>query len=381
MKFEDITGQSRLKKMLVRGVDEGRISHAQLFVGDCGSGALPMALAYAQYLNCTSRVDGDSCGVCSSCRKIAELVHPDLHFVFPVNSPKGSSGSTKPTSDYFLPQWRETVLANNGYFDEPTWYSSINIDNQQGIITKAEADEIIRKLSFKSFEAKYKIMMIWLPERMRMEAANSLLKILEEPWDRTIFLLVSESPTRLLPTIISRTQEVAVPRIDTEHIECYLIERHGLDTERASNIARLSGGDLIEARRLVNGEESGVARDNFEYFVQLMRLSYNDRHMELLEWAENVADLGREQQKRLLQNSVRLLRNSYMINAGMSEIAYLWGEELDFCKKFAPFIGNHNIERLVSEIELAIAQIAQNGNPKMIFSHFALTVSKQIIKQ
>lgn len=380
MRFEDIVGQSRLKSMLVRGVDQGRVSHAQLFAGISGGGALPLALAYAQYLNCTARTEGDSCGTCPSCLKISELVHPDLHFVFPVNSPKGSGGSTKPTSDHFLTQWRETVIGSGGYFDEQRWYEAINIDNQQGIITKNEAEEIIRKLSFKSFEAKYKIMLIWLPERMRSEAANSLLKILEEPWERTVFLLVSGSPERLLTTIISRTQEVAVPRIDTEHVECYMIEKYGIEASRAANIARLCSGDLIEAKRLLDAEQEQSAEENFNYFVQLMRLSYNDKHMELLEWAENVADLGREQQKRLLQNSIRLLRNSYMINAGMDEIAYLWGAELEFCKKFAPFIGNHNIEKLVSQIELTIAQIAQNGNPKIIFAHFALTVSKQIVR-
>lgn len=379
MQFKDIIGHGVIKQMLMRGVDQGRVSHAQLFTGESGCGVLPMALAYAQYVNCTARVDGDSCGVCPACRKIAQLMHPDLHFVFPVNSPKGSSG-TKPTSDYFLAQWRELVAKTGGYFNEQMWYEAIAIDNQQGLITSAEADEILRKLSFKSFEAEYKIMVIWLPEKMRAEASNTLLKILEEPWDKTLFLMVSEAPSKLLPTILSRAQQVNIGRIDVADMEHYLAERYSLSGERLTSIARLSGGDVIEAVRLLTDGGDGMTQEYFENFMQLMRLSYNDRHMELLEWSEGIATMGREDQKRFLQNCIRLLRESYMLNAGMAQISYLWGAELDFCKKFSPFIGNHNIELLVNEMELAIAQIAQNGNPKIIFAHFALVVSKLIIR-
>ncbi len=379
MRFREVIGQESVKSMLVRGVDEGRVSHAQLFSGEPGCGALPLALAYAQYVNCTARHDGDSCGECPSCRKIAQLAHPDLHFVFPVNS-SSKSGSTKPTSDNFLPQWRELFAATNGYFDEPMWYTAINIENQQGIITRNEADEVIRKLSFKSFEAEYKVMIVWLPERMRTEAANTLLKILEEPWEKTLFLLVSQAPAKLLPTILSRTQEVVVPRISIPDMERYLSQKYGLGGEQANTMARLSGGDLLEAARLIQGEKEGATQLYFDLFVQLMRLSYNDRHMELLEWAENAAALGREEKKRFFANSIRLLRESYMLHAGMQNICYLWGPELDFCKKFAPFIGNHNIEPLVREMELASAQIAQNGNPKIVMTHFALTVSKLIVR-
>lgn len=380
MQFKDVIGQEGLKSMLARGVDEGRVSHAQLFAGASGYGALPLALAYAQYVNCTDRRDGDSCGVCASCRKMGELAHPDMHFVFPVNSPKGSSGSQKPLSDAFMPQWRELMAATGGYFDEQAWYRAINIENQQGLITRHEADEVMRKLSFKPFEAEYKVMVIWLPEKMRAEAANSLLKILEEPWPKTLFLMVSEAPAKLLQTIISRTQEVAVPGVELADMERYLGAKHGLQGDRLSSIARLAGGNILEAERLIAGEEDETSKEYFDYFTQLMRLSYNDKHMELLEWAENVASMGREQQKRFIEYSVRMLRENYMLNAGMNDISYLWGDELAFSKNFSPFIGNHNIESLVSEMELALAQIIQNGNPKIIFAHFALVVSKQIVK-
>lgn len=379
MRFADVIGHEDLKRMLAKGVDEGRVSHAQLFSGRPGSGPLPLALAYAQYVNCTDRRDGDSCGVCPSCVKMSALAHPDLHFVFPVNSPKGSGGSQKPLSDTFLPQWRETVASTGGYFDEQQWYGAINIENQQGIISRNEADEIIRKLSFKPFEARNKVMIIWLPEKMRTEAANTILKILEEPWEKTLFIMVSESPEKLLPTIISRTQEVAVPVIGTGAMEAWLSENYGIAASDLHGMARLSGGDILEARRLASGQRESN-EEYFDLFTSLMRLSYNDRHMELLEWADGAASMGREQQKKFLEYSIRMLRESYMMNAGMSEITYLWGGELDFCKKFSPFIGNHNIERLVSEIELAIRHIGQNGNPRIIFPHFALSVSKLIVR-
>lgn len=365
--------------MLARGVDEGRVSHAQLFAGRSGYGTLPLALAYAQYVNCTDRREGDSCGMCPSCRKMSQLAHPDLHFVFPVNSPKGG-GSQKPLSDYFMPQWRELFLSTDGYFDEQTWYKAINIENQQGLITRNEADEIVRKLSFKSFEAEYKVMIIWLPEKMRTEAANSLLKILEEPWPKTLFIMVSESPSKLLQTIISRTQEVAVGGIETENIRSWLSAKYGLDGDQLESISRLSSGDLLEAQRLTAGAEDESTKEYFEYFTELMRLSYNDKHMELLEWADKVAGMGREKQKKFIEYSIRMLRENYMLNAGMNGITYLWGDELAFSKNFAPFIGNHNIEGLVREMELALSHIIQNGNPKIVFSHFALVVSKQIVK-
>lgn len=379
MKFADVIGQGELKRMLARGVDEGRVSHAQLFSGRPGSGALPLALAYAQYVNCTDRRNGDSCGVCPSCVKMAALAHPDLHFVFPVNSPKGSGGSQKPLSDTFLPQWRGIVAETGGYFNEQDWYAAIAIDNQQGIISRNEADEMIRKLSFKPFEAGSKVMIIWLPEKMRTEAANTILKILEEPWERTLFIMVTEAPDKLLPTIISRTQEVAVPAIETADMEAWMAGQYGMSGDKLASMARLSVGDVIEARRLASGQ-SESNEEYFELFTALMRLSYNDRHMELLEWADGAASLGREQQKKFLEYSVRMLRESYMMNAGMTDITYLWGGELDFCKKFSPFIGNHNIEKLVSEMELAIRHIGQNGNPRIIFPHFALSVSKLIVR-
>lgn len=376
MKFADVTGQEGVKEMLRRGADEGRISHAQMFAGPDGRGTLALALAYVQYINCTDRRDGDSCGVCPSCVKMSGLVHPDVHFVFPTNSSKG--GSQKLLSDSFLPQWREQVLETGGYFDERMWYARIGLDNQQGIIAKREADEIIRKLSFKAFEADYKAVLIWLPEKMGVEAANGLLKILEEPWDRTLFLLVSVTPQALLATVRSRVQDIAVPPVETEAAQRWLAERYGMDGRKAAGLARLAGGDMIELRRMAERPDGDAADEDFGHFASLMRFSYNDRHLELLGWAEQMASLGREAQKRFFRYAVSMLRESYMLSAGMGNISYLWGEEMEFCKKFAPFIGNGNIERLVEENRTALLHITQNGNAKIVFTHYALSVSKLI---
>ncbi len=378
MRFADIIGQDDLKRHLAQSVDADRVSHAQLFTGLSGSGALALAVAYVQYLCCRHRRDGDSCGECPDCKQIASLAHPDLHLVFPVNKQGKKSGEVM-RSDEFLPLFRTLFDERGGYVSPQDWYDRLDLGKTlKGMIAAREADEIIRKLSFKSFEADYKTMLIWLPEAMNEEAANKILKILEEPWERTLFILVSEQPDRLLPTIISRTQEVCVPRIASDVLERVAAGKGVSDPLQARNMARLAGGDLLELNHLVAGESDALRKENFDLFCGLMRLSYNDKHLELVSWAEDAAQLSREQQRAFLRDAARLLRESYMLHAGIREISYLWGEELAFCSKFAPFVGSQNIEPLIAEIESASAQIAQNGNPTIVFTHFALSVSKMI---
>ncbi|MBO5875119.1 MAG: DNA polymerase III subunit delta [Alistipes sp.] len=380
MRFADITGQEELKAHLVRSIDSGRISHAQLFTGAAGAGTLPLAIAYVQYLNCANRHDGDSCGECPSCRKIAALAHPDLHFVFPVNKQGKKSGEVV-RSDDFIEDWREIVESTGGYFSAQEWFDRLDLGKTlKGMISAKETDEIIRKLSFKSFEAEYKTMIIWLPETMNEEAANKILKILEEPWDKTLFILITERADRLLQTILSRTQEVAVPRLKPEVLERVVREAGESDEAKVRNVARLANGDLCELRRLIAGATDDVRHESFEMFCALMRFSYNDRHLELITWAEELAQLTREQQLSFLRHSARLLRESYVMHAGAAGATYLWGEEAAFCNKFAPFINSRNIEPLIGEIETAMAQIGQNGNPKIVFTHFALAVSKYIAR-
>ena len=382
MRFKDIIGHETLKRHLAESIDKGRISHAQLFSGAAGVGTLPLAIAYAQYLNCTSRHDGDSCGVCPSCIKMQQLAHPDLHFVFPVNKQGKKSGEVVLSAD-FMPLWREMVEESGGYFTRQEWYDRLDLGKTlRGIISAREADEIIRRLQFKSYESEYKITIIWQPETMNDEAANKILKILEEPWDKTLFLLVSERTDLLLPTIISRTQEVAVKRLQNEdlmELGREMVQTGAqIDEQQLLNTARLAAGDVIEWRRLMGGAEDAMRKEAFEKFCSLMRLSYNDKHLELMDWADDVAQLSREQQRSMLLHAARLLRESYMLHAGLGQISYLWGEEAKFCQNFAPFIGNQNIEYLISEIETALRQVSQNGNSRIIFTHFALAVSKQI---
>ena len=377
MKFSEIIGHDDLKRRLRQQIDAGRVSHAQLFTGLAGYGSLPLALAYVQYLFCPNRHAGDSCGECPSCRQIEALAHPDLHFVFPVNKREKRSGEVV-TSDLFIEKWREIWHEKRGVFSAEEWYERLDLGKtMKGLITAKESEEIIRKLQFKSYSSEYKAMIIWLPEAMNQEAANKILKILEEPWEKTLFILVSERPELLLQTIVSRTQEVSVPRIDVATLREVAIAE-GKSPEEALNMARLAGGSLLELGELMRGESDEMRHQCFELFTRLMRLSYNDKHLELFEWADDMTALTREGQRQFFLHSVRLLRESYMLHAGLGKISYLWGEEAEFCAKFAPFIGNQNIEALISEIERAMLQIAQNGAPRIVFTHFALAVSKMI---
>ena len=377
MKFSDIIGHETLKARLRAQIDAGRVSHAQLFTGDAGYGSLPLAVAYVQYLFCKNRHDGDSCGVCPSCQQIEALAHPDLHMVYPVNKREKKSGEVI-ISDMFIKQWRELWQSNKGVFSTEEWYSMLDLGKtMKGLISAKESEEIIRKLQFKSFSSDYKAMIIWLPEAMNQEAANKILKILEEPWDKTLFILVSEHPEQLLATITSRTQEVSVGRIEIPAL-VGVARGAGKGEDEALNMARLAGGSILELRELINGATDEARAQSFELFTRLMRLAYNDKHLELFEWADDISALTREGQRQFFLHSVRLLREAYMLHAGLGSISYLWGEELKFCRNFAPYIGNQNIEILVEEIERAMLQIQQNGSPRIVFTHFALAVSKQI---
>ena len=379
MRFADVIGQQALKEHLARSVDSGRISHAQLFTGISGAGTLPLAVAYAQYIHCRNRQGGDSCGVCPSCKQIEALAHPDLHFIFPVNKQGKKSGEVViSTAREFVDLWREMWDKSGGYFSPRDWFDAMNLGKTlKGVISAKESEEIIRRLGFKSFESEYKIMISWLPETMNEEAANRILKILEEPMGKTLFILVSERSDLLLSTIISRTQEVAVPRLSVADL-LPIAQQSQTDATKAQNIARLAAGDLLELRRLLGEADDTIARENFEAFCSLMRLSYNDKHLELMNWADEVAQLSRERQRGMLSDFSRLLREAFMLHAGLESVSYLWGEEADFCRKFAPFIGSQNIEPIIEQIESVVRQINQNGNPRIVFTHFALAVSKHI---
>ncbi|MDR2286046.1 MAG: DNA polymerase III subunit delta [Prevotellaceae bacterium] len=375
MQFKDIVGQKELKEKLISTVIDGRVSHAQLFEGAMGYGTLPMALAYAQFISCRNR-NGDSCGVCSSCIKYNKLIHPDLHFVFPVNTTK--KVKDKPVSNDFLLKWREIVLKKK-YFTEQDWYDFIGLENKQGIISVHEADNILSKLSYKSFESDYKIMIVWLPERLNQTSANRLLKLIEEPPEHTVFILVTENSNKILPTIFSRTQRIRLHPLKENDIVNSLKELN-FDEKEIFTASRLSGGDYIQAIQSLQVSESTKA--NLDNFMQFMRLSYKNDILGLLDWAESMAASGREKQKLFLVFAERLVRENFILNKKIDDIVYLGFDELEWARKFSIFINENNVSELYRQFNICIPHISQNGNAKIIFTDLAMKVKELIrIKQ
>src|SRR5512133_3759418 len=268
MNFSDIPGKTEIIKKLIRSVKEERVSHAQLFTGPEGCGSLALALAYAKYVSCENKTPADSCGTCKSCVKYEKMIHPDLHFVFPVIKGKKA---TEPVSDNYLEEWREFVK-KSPFFTLNDWLDSIEVGNAQGLIFASEASEIIKKLSLKTFESDFKIMIIWLPEKMHQATSNKLLKMIEEPPDKTLFLLVSEEPDKVIPTILSRCQLVKIPSFHSTDIQKYIRERFNLTSDKAADVAHVSNGNINRAIDLCENEES--SRANFERFKSLMRFAW-----------------------------------------------------------------------------------------------------------
>jgi DNA polymerase-3 subunit delta' len=376
MQFQSVIGQQHLKEKLLQAVQDGRISHAQLFWSAEGSGNLPLALAYAQYLNCTHRTAEDSCGACPSCNKMQKLIHPDLHFAVPVNSTKRIT-SDKLITDQFLPQWRDAVIGNP-YLTEAQWYEALDLEKKQGNISVNEARSILKKLNLKSFESEYKIMLLWLPERMETRAANYLLKLVEEPPDKTVLLFVSENPNHIIKTILSRTMPVHIPPIETQALEAALQQREGLSAADAGKIARLAGGSYSQALTLMRNrnEENRF----FEWFAFMMRNAYSANFLELFVWAEDLAKAGREKQKNFLLYAQRLVRESFMLNRQTPDVVYLMGEEEQFAQKFSPYVNERNVEGLFHELNLAQEHIAQNGNAKIVLTDMFLQIGKLLRK-
>lgn len=376
MLFKDIVGQQEIKDRLIKSVTDERISHAQMFLGEPGSGTILLAIAYAQYLNCENRGEHDSCGVCHSCHKMQKLMHPDVHFTYPIN--KTSEVDDKIVlSDMFLDYWR-SIVGEMTYFDEQDWYSHIELGNKQGIISVHEADNIIKKLSFKSFEGEYKILIMWLPERMNLNASNSLLKLVEEPPAKTIFLLVAQEEGKVLKTILSRTQIIRIPRIRYNDLVESLEKKYPSSSFPVSSIARLSSGSMVEARRLLELDEEG--NDFFNYVVTMLRLCYQSNVIGLLEWSEEVATLGRDRIKRLLTYAERVIREAFMLNLQMEKVSYLPLDpaQQNFYNNFKPFIRPNNIEEAFMLLNGAIHHINANGNPKIVLSDMALKMVKLI---
>ncbi len=375
MFFKDVIGQEEAKQRLVNEVKEGRIPHARLFCGPEGTGKLPLAIAYAQYLCCENRGTDDACGVCPSCVKFHKLVHPDLHFAFPIIKKKTSKDTV---CDDFLADWRAFVL-QNPYFNLNHWLQAMGAENQQAQIFAKESDEITRKLSLKASQGNYKVMLIWLPEKMNTECSNKLLKLLEEPPAGTVFLLVSEEPDALLQTIQSRTQRFNLPGIGEEELAATLQTGYGLQAEDAADIARRAEGSYLNALEAIHLNEEN--QQFFELFVNLMRLSYQRKIREIKQWSETVAAMGRERQKHFLTYCQRMIRENFMYNFHRPDLVYMNPEEQKFSTRFAPFVNERNVTDIINELTEAQRHIEQNVNPKMVFFDFSLKLIVLLINK
>lgn len=366
MYFKDIIGQNNATLMLRSAVAEGRIPHAQLICGPEGVGKLAVTIAYARHLCCTHRSSEDACGQCPSCKKFDKLVHPDLHFAFPIYK-KDSTKS--PHSDDFIDKWRQAVL-DNPYMTLNQWMDYIGTENQQGIIYTSQSEEIIRKLTLKSSEGGYKVMIIWMAEKMNSECSNKLLKMIEEPPAQTIFLLVTENPDLLLPTIQSRVQRLTLRPIEESIIANALNERYGITDADAQQIAHASAGNWLQAMETIHlGNRS---KEYIEFFMALMRQAYARNLKGMRQWADTVAGIGRERQKNFLIYCQRMIRESFICNFHRPEINYMNADEANFTTRFAPFVNEKNIFGIMEELSEAQRHIEQNVNAKMVFFDLSL---------
>jgi DNA polymerase-3 subunit delta' len=373
MLLKDVIGQNKIKKQLIQTVKEERVSHAQLLTGPEGSGNLALAVAYAQYISCLNRREDDSCGTCPSCSKYQKLAHPDLHFVFPVNTTK--SITKDPVSDDFINEWRETVT-RNPYIRLNNWYDTIGIENKQGLISKFESEAIIRKLNLKSFESDYKIMIVWHPEKMNAPAANKLLKLIEEPPDKTVFLLITDSTDHIIPTILSRSQIIKIPKIEDNDLAKTIKEKYSLDDKKVDEITRLANGNYLKVLEIINNNEEHT--ENLEKFIQLMRLCYSGKTLDIFSWIDDIANLGREEQKNFLNYSLKIIRDNYLLNLNQPEIVYLTEKEKDFSKNFHPFINKSNVWQITQEINKASSDIERNAYGRIVFLDFSFKLMKLI---
>jgi len=358
MKFSEILGQEKTKKRLIDMVLNNRLSHALLFHGKEGVGKKALALAFAQYIVCENKQDNDACGECPACKKAQKLVHPDIHFVFPViKDPKITS-----ISDSYIKEWREEIL-NSPYFSYKHWNSKLGEGKKLSAIYVDESSEMIKKLNFKPYESDYKVMIIWLPEKMNIQTANKLLKTLEEPSTKTVLILVAENLDFMLSTIISRVQQIKVPPISDTIISTYLTENFSVSDDIKQFATKYAKGNLIEALQALNQSEENERY--FEWFTQFMRLSYANKMLDLIQLIDEIIAYDKNELKNFLLYTVRYLRDNFMLNKNQTELVYLVQKENDFALKFSSFINENNIELMYSSINKTIEDINRNANAKI----------------
>jgi len=377
MQFSKILGQEYIKNHLKRSVDLGRIPHAQLFVGPEGSGTLPMAIAYAQYILCNSNGSlNESCVL-----KFEKISHPDLHFVYPTVTTEEIK--QKPKSIDFITDWRQFILENpyGGLFD---WYAKLDVQNKQGEIRVDDAQEILKSLSLKSYEGGYKIMIIWMADKMNIAASNKLLKLLEEPPEKTVFLLISENEEDIIQTIRSRCQITHFSGLSEQIIADALIEKEHIDPKTAMKIAHQAQGNYNKALQLLNDDDASPFE---QWFVTWVRAAFKAKGnaaaiQDLIEWSEQIATLGRETQKKFLQFCVEMFRQALLLNYQANNLVYIETKVDKFkLENFAPFVNGNNINDIFKELSDAMYHIERNGNAKIILTDLSIKLTRLIHKK
>lgn len=370
MLFREIIGLEDTKATLINAIRSNHVAHAQLFLGNEGTANLTLALAYATYINCENKQPTDACGVCSSCIKMAKFIHPDLHFVLPI---AGNSKITKPKTADFMKEWR-TFLQQNPYQNLSHWLTMIDAESKQPSISAEEARGILGTLSMKSFEGEYKVLIIWLPEYMNITAANAILKILEEPPEKTLFLLVAQNLDKMLVTILSRTQLVRVRDFEEAEIQTYLSTELDAPLSKAQQVAKLAEGSLLKAKELIEG----ISDDNQVVFRDWMRDCYGRKIPDLYAKMEIFAKKSKDEQKNLLLYGLNICRESLVWQYAGEEIVRLDGENLTFVQGFAKVINPNNVGYLSDYLSDALAHLERNASAKIVFLDTSLKISNVI---
>ncbi len=363
MFFRDVIGQESIIKRLIRQVSDNRISHAQLFLGSPDTGSVTLALAYARYIHCTDKQQDDACGKCLSCIKHDKLGHPDIHFFFP--SAPNDEHKKDVSSKLFTDKWR-SLIGNTSYFTYYQWLQKLGVENKQAIINAEDCNDIIKKLGMKSFESTYKIIFVYMIEKLFHSAAPKLLKVLEEPPLNTVFLMVSENRERILNTILSRSQIIKLPAPQENEVLQALTTTFGVEESKAKQIAFLSGGSITEALRLSQQDEEQLA--DFDSFREWMRHCYRNDVTSIIRWVEITSKGGREKQKSFLLYGLKIFRMCMLKNYKLAGLVRLEGEEDTFLKGFAPFVNHKNTIQIVEAFDKAIMHLERNANPRILFT-------------
>ena len=382
MQFSEIIGQEHLKNHLTKSADSGRIPHAQLFVGPEGSGTLATAIAYAQYILCKN-TDGENEGVNESCNlKFSNLTHPDLHFVYPTVTT--TDVKTKPKSIDFIMDWR-IFLKENPYGSLFDWLNFLEAGNKQGEIRVDDAQEIVRVLSLKSYEGGYKVMIIWMADKMNIAASNKLLKLLEEPTDKTLFLLIAENEEDIIQTILSRCQVLHFNGLSENNIAERLMMQFNIEERDAKKLAHQAQGNFNKALKLIN--ENGEDAAFEEWFVEWVRAAFRAKGnasaiSDLIKWSGTIAAIGRETQKKFLNYCIEMFRQALLINYQTTSLVYMEPKVAKFkLENFAPFVNGSNIDAIFAELSDAIYHIERNGNAKIILTDLSIKLTRLIHKK